>query len=70
MAKSIIVSGYYGFDNFGDDAILGVIVDKLKSLGNNIAVISKNPKKTSLLYQVYSVKNFSLLFAVSCNVTF
>ncbi len=61
MAKSIIVSGYYGFDNFGDDAILGVIVDKLKSLGNNIAVISKNPKKTSLLYQVYSVKNFSLL---------
>lgn len=41
MTKSIIVSGYYGFDNFGDDAILGVIVDKLKSLGNNIAVISK-----------------------------
>ena len=61
MAKSIIVSGYYGFDNFGDDAILGVIVDKLKSLGNNIAVISKNPKKTSLLYQVYSVKNFIIL---------
>lgn len=61
MAKGIIISGYYGFDNFGDDAILGVLVDKLKSLGHNIAVISKNPSKTSRLYQVYSVKNFSLL---------
>ena len=59
MPKGILISGYYGFDNFGDDAILGVLVDKLKSLGNNIAVISKNPKKTSMLYQVFSVKNFS-----------
>lgn len=61
MAKGIIISGYYGFDNFGDDAILGVIVDKLKSMGNNVAVISKNPKKTSMLYQVFSVKNFSFM---------
>lgn len=61
MTKGIIISGYYGFDNFGDDAILGVIVDKLKSMGSNIAVISNNPAKTSRLYQVYSVKNFSFL---------
>ncbi len=61
MSKSVIISGYYGYDNFGDDAILGVIVDKLKSLGNNVAVISKNPDKTSHFYQVFSVKNFSFL---------
>ena len=28
-----VVSGYIGFDNFGDEAIAHVLVDKLKSKG-------------------------------------
>ena len=28
-----VVSGYIGFDNFGDEAIAHVLVDKLKSIG-------------------------------------
>lgn len=63
MGKNVAVSGYYGFDNFGDEAILACIVDHLRSRGSNVAVISNNPKKTSAMLQVFSVKNFNL-FAV------
>lgn len=61
MAKNVAVSGYYGFNNFGDEAILSVIVEHLKMLGANISVISNNPSETSKYYQVHSVKNFNLL---------
>lgn len=61
MPKNVVVSGYYGFNNFGDEAILSVIVEHLKMIGVNAAVISNNPKETSKYYQVYSVKNFNLL---------
>lgn len=69
MGKNVAVSGYYGFDNFGDDAILSCIVERLRSVGSNVAVISNNPKKTSRMYQVFSVKNFNLLavFALLAN---
>lgn len=59
MAKNVIISGYYGFNNFGDEAILSVLVNHLKSIGANVAVISNNPWETSKFYQVYSVKNFN-----------
>lgn len=48
-----IVSGYIGFDNFGDEAIAKVLVEKLKSLNaEKITLISSNPKKTAKLYDV------------------
>lgn len=56
-AKSVLISGYYGFDNFGDEAILGVLVKKLKEWDSNIVVMSKNPEKTAALYDVKT--NFS-----------
>lgn len=58
--KNILVSGYYGFDNFGDEAILGVLTDKLKDFGANVVVLSKNPQKTSFMYKVDSVFSFDL----------
>ena len=69
MGKNVAVSGYYGFDNFGDEAILACIVDHLRSRGSNVAVISNNPKKTSAMFQVFSVKNFNILavFALLAN---
>lgn len=65
MAKNVIISGYYGFNNFGDEAILSVIVNHLQSIGVNTAVISNNPSETSKFYQVYSVKNFNLFALMS-----
>ncbi len=50
-----VVSGYIGFDNFGDEAIQCVLTKKLKSDGaEKITLISSNPKKTAELYGVNS----------------
>ena len=52
-----VVSGYIGFDNFGDEAIAGVLVEYLKSIGaEKITLISANPSKTSKIYGVESCK--------------
>lgn len=58
--KKIIISGYYGFDNFGDEAILGVLTNKLKEYTPFIRVFSKNPQKTRKLYTVQSTWYFCI----------
>lgn len=51
---NVVVSGYYGFDNLGDEAILEQLVCELKRLvpGENIIVLSANPQNTASSYQV------------------
>lgn len=50
-----IVSGYIGFDNFGDEAIARVLVEKLRAKdAEEITLISSNPEKTARLYNVKS----------------
>lgn len=61
MSKKVVLSGYYGFDNFGDDAILSVLCEKLKTLNAEITVLSANPDKTSSEYKVNAVKNFDIV---------
>ena len=41
MAK-VLISGYYGFKNFGDEAILSVLVTHLKEVGADITVLSSD----------------------------
>ena len=65
MPKKVVISGYYGFDNFGDDAILSVLCEKLKVLNSDITVISANPSKTSVDYGVAAVKNFDIKSVVN-----
>ena len=60
MSKKVVVSGYYGFDNFGDDAILFVLCQKSKNIGAEISVLSANPEKTSKEFGVESIKNFDI----------
>lgn len=58
----IMISGYYGFGNSGDDAILLAIIDDLRSIKKDIriVVLSKNPKDTAASYGVDSIDRFNL----------
>ncbi|MEW9502277.1 polysaccharide pyruvyl transferase CsaB [Jeotgalibacillus marinus] len=58
----IVLSGYYGFDNVGDDAILYAIIHSLKEYDPQveIVVLSQNPKETEEIYHVDSVKRWSI----------
>ena len=50
-----IVSGYIGFDNFGDEAIAHVLTEKLKKEGaEKITLISSNPERTKRNHGVNS----------------
>jgi polysaccharide pyruvyl transferase CsaB len=50
-----VISGYIGFDNFGDEAIAQVLTSYLKTnKTNKITVLSSNPQKTAKLYNVNS----------------
>lgn len=65
--KKILISGYYGFDNFGDDAILQIIVTEFKKhlINPRITVLSANPKKTKLLYKVDSVHRYNFKHVIN-----
>ncbi len=46
----ILLSGYYGFNNFGDDMVLKTIVNSVKEEmpDTEIAILTKHPRETSL----------------------
>lgn len=60
----IVVSGYHGFGNLGDEAILTVLVQGLRDLALpeelNFTVLSADPRQTSAELQVDSVPRKSL----------
>ncbi len=59
MKKRFVISGYYGFKNFGDEAILSVLVNKLQQNKDSVTVISSNPEYTKSLYQhISAIKTF------------
>lgn len=57
----VAVSGYYGFDNTGDEAILMAMVSTLKALAQNveITVFSRSPRETSRAYGVKAVNRWN-----------
>ena len=59
----VLISGYYGFGNNGDDAVLKSIVDNLKADRPDvrIVVLSKNPAQTERDYGVSSIFRFNFL---------
>jgi len=58
----ILISGYYGFNNIGDESILSAVVENLKDRleGIEITVLSKNPQSTAEKYNVRSVNRKSM----------
>ncbi len=65
--SNIVISGYYGFDNAGDEAMLTAIIKALRSKDSsvNLTVISGNPEATEKLHKVSSIHRFSLLNIVN-----
>ncbi len=53
----IMISGYFGFDNCGDEAILLAMIREFSQYipKTKIIVLSQNPRKTKELYQVNSI---------------
>ena len=58
----VLISGYYGFNNIGDESILRTMIDNLRAKFDDIeiTVLSQNPRDTMEKYDVYAVERMSL----------
>ncbi|HHY21718.1 MAG TPA: polysaccharide pyruvyl transferase CsaB [Bacilli bacterium] len=58
----VVLSGYYGFDNVGDEAILYSIIQALREVDPTIeiTVLSNQPEKTAETYGVKAVNRWKL----------
>lgn len=62
--KKVLICGYFGFENFGDEALLYVLIKALSDLGiqrQNITVLSNNPGLVSNVHKVNSVMRWNYL---------
>lgn len=68
-AKRIVVCGSYGRGNAGDDAILKAVVRGIYEVepSAEVCVMSKNPKQTSVRYNVRSIYTFNI-FKMFCEM--
>ncbi len=65
MARTqVLISGYYGFDNLGDEAILEELVSELGEFfdSRDIVVLSNNPQQLIMLMQDVSCSVFVPVF--------
>lgn len=60
--KSIVLSGYYGFNNVGDEAVLTSIIQDLREAmpEAEITVLSNSPSETQALYQVEAISRWDM----------
>lgn len=58
----VVISGYYGFNNIGDEAILKGMIDGIKSLAEDaqIVVLSQHPEFTAKKHNVQSIKRMDI----------
>ncbi len=57
----ILISGYHGFANSGDEALLFAILNTLRKKRSNLSftVLSKKPAETSEVYNVHSINRYN-----------
>lgn len=60
--RPMLISGYYGFGNSGDDALLRSIIDDIRRQKEspNIVVLSANPTATKKQYNVKAVNRLNI----------
>lgn len=63
----VLISGYYGFKNNGDDILLKSIIDNLRKIDETleIVVLSKTPKETEKDYNVRAINRFNFFSIIS-----
>jgi len=61
--KKIVISGYYGFGNSGDEAILKSIVRDFREINPDIDItaLSNNPDKTSKEYNINAINRLNVM---------
>ena len=59
---NILLCGYYGFHNAGDDATLHAVMDSIRSAAPQaeLTVLSGSPEETACLYRCRAAARFSL----------
>ena len=62
--KSVLVSGYYGFNNTGDEAMIETFSIELAKRNYKLIVLSSNPEKTKELYNVEAYDRYNLFEVV------
>lgn len=66
--KEILISGYYGFKNSGDDALLSCIIGDIERVCGSrkrIVVLSANPAETSEIYNVRAIDRMNIFAIVA-----
>ncbi len=65
--RKILIVGYYGFENCGDDALLLAIVKSIKNLNKKIEItaLSYKPEETMLTYNINAIDRFKLKEVIS-----
>lgn len=63
----ILLSGYFGFNNLGDEAILASMVDMIreKSDGAKITVLTQKPTETKVKYDTETIYRYDIFKIVS-----
>lgn len=58
----VIISGYYGFENIGDDSLLAAIISGIKERlpDTRITVLAKRPKRLAKICGVKTINRFNL----------
>ena len=59
--KKILISGYYGFKNLGDELILSKIIEDIQSINSHfeILVVSGDPGYSERIHGIKGVNRFS-----------
>ncbi len=58
--KSVLISGYYGFNNTGDEAMIETFSQELAKKNYKLIVLSSNPDRTKELYNVDAYDRYKI----------